>query len=66
MKILWFIAILLLLFIMCVKCWYLGFSYGYSEAMADVVLHYETPENFFIKKFDIHTPPKQQLKQEQK
>lgn len=41
-----------------------GFDMGYGMAMSDVVLQVETPENYFIKRFDIKTSRRVQQKQE--
>lgn len=55
-KVLWSIVLILVLFNLTLFGWHAGYDKGYTTAMADVILHYETPENFFIKKFDIKTP----------
>ena len=55
-KALWSIVLILILINVCLECWHQGFDSGYNMAMSDVLLQIETPENFFIKKFDIQTP----------
>lgn len=59
-KALWSIALILGILNLCLAAWHKGCDTGYSLAMADVVLQIETPENYFIKKFDIKTPRKVQ------
>lgn len=63
-KALWGIVLILILINVWTDAWFRGFDSGYSMAMADVVLQIDTPENYFIKKFDIRTPRKVQHKQE--
>lgn len=59
-KALWSIVLILALINACLECWHQGFDSGYNMAMSDVLLQIETPENFFMKKFDIQTPHKVQ------
>lgn len=58
------IIITLILIISHLKVWDNGFDYGYSMGMSDVLLDIETPENYFIKRFDIRTPRKVEPKKE--
>jgi hypothetical protein len=55
-KALWGIVLILILTNVCLEFWHRGFDSGYSMAMSDVLLQIETPENYFIKKFDIQIP----------
>jgi len=64
-KALWSLVLILILVNVLLLGWHSGFDKGYSTAMSDVLLQLETPENFFIKTFDIHTPHKVQQNQEQ-
>lgn len=59
-KALWSIVLILGIFNLCLESWHRGCDTGYSLAMSDVVLQIETPENYFMKKFDIKTPKKVQ------
>ncbi len=63
-KALWGIALILGLVNIVAESWHRGFDTGYSMAMSDVVLQIETPENYFLKKFDIKTPRMVQQNQE--
>ena len=55
-KVLWSIALILRILNLCLAAWHKGCNTGYDLAMADVVLQIETPEKYFIKKFDIKPP----------
>ncbi|OQW47366.1 MAG: hypothetical protein A4S09_05060 [Proteobacteria bacterium SG_bin7] len=55
-KALWGVVLILILVNISLEIWHRGYDTGYSAAMSDVVLQIETPENFFIKKFDIKVP----------
>lgn len=50
------IIIGLILLLSHLEAWHRGYDTGYKSAMSDVVLGIETPENFFIKLFDIKVP----------
>ena len=63
-KALWGIVLILILIIGATECWFRGFDSGYGEAMSDVMLQIETPDNYFIKRFDIHTPRRVQQNEE--
>lgn len=63
-KALWSIVLILGLLNGGLWCWHAGCNTGYDLAMSDVVLQIETPENYFIKKFDIKTPRRLQQEQE--
>ena len=63
-KALWGIVLILGLTNFGLACWHNGCDTGYDLAMADVVLQIETPENYFLKKFDIKTPRRVQQNQE--
>jgi hypothetical protein len=60
------IIVTLLLVISHIEAWDHGFDYGYSTAMSDVLLEIDTPENYFIKRFDIRIPDKVEPNKEQK
>ena len=47
-----------------IEAWNRGYDTGYKSAMSDVVLGIETPENFFIKLFDIRVPKRLEQKEE--
>jgi hypothetical protein len=64
-KVLYGLIIILILLNACLFSWHNGYAVGYSGAMSDVLLQIETPENYFIKTFDIRTPHKVQQNQEQ-
>lgn len=63
-KVLW--SIILILVLINVWCGGAdkGYEWGYGTAMANVLLQFDTPENYFIKRFDIKTPRKVQQRQE--
>ncbi len=63
-KALWGIVLILGLTNLVLEGWHRGFESGYAMAMSDVVLQIETPENYFIKRFDIKTPRRLQQEQE--
>ena len=63
-KALYAIVLILILVNVSLEAWHRGFDSGYGMAMSDVVLQIETPENYFIKRFDIHTPRRIQQKEE--
>lgn len=63
-KALWGIVLILGLTNLVLEAWHRGFDSGYSLAMSDVLLQIETPENYFIKRFDIKTPRRVQQEQE--
>lgn len=52
-KALWSVVLILVLINISLEFWHRGYDTGYSAAMSDVLLQIETPEEFFIKKFDI-------------
>lgn len=57
-KALWSIVLILGLLNFGLWCWHKGCDTGYDLAMSDVLLQIETPEKFFMKKFDIQVPRK--------
>lgn len=63
-KALWGIVLILGLTNVVLEAWHRGFDSGYGMAMSDVLLQIETPENYFIKRFDIKTPHRVQQEQE--
>ncbi len=63
-KALWSIVLILGILNLTLEAWHRGCDTGYSLAMSDVVLQLETPENYFLKKFDIKTPRRLQQEQE--
>lgn len=63
-KALWGIVLILGLTNVVLEAWHRGFDSGYGMAMSDVLLQIETPENYFIKRFDIKTPRRVQQEQE--
>lgn len=63
-KALWGTALILTLLVGTLEGWHRGFDSEYSMAMSDVLLHNETPENYFTKRFDIKTPRRLQQEQE--
>jgi hypothetical protein len=64
--VLWFIVLVLIQVNVALSSWDEGFDRGYDKAMGDVVLGFETPTNYFLKKFDIKTPMRVQKKKEHK
>ena len=63
-KALWGLVLILVLVNVTLWSWHKGCDTGYALAMSNVVLGIETPEQYFIKKFDIHLPGRVQLNQE--
>jgi len=58
------IIIGLILLLSHLEAWNRGYETGYNAAMSDVVLGIETPENFFIKLFDIKVSKRLEKKEE--
>jgi hypothetical protein len=63
-KAFWVTILILIILNLILEAWHRGYDTGYKGAMADVLLQIETPENFFIKEFDIRIPKRLEQEQE--